>query len=101
MSIYDIPEGQQSEAEASFAQALARIGEAEGLRETYFLLDCEGDRAMAITFWDSHAAMTASRVAASLLRGEAARSVGGEVVSVGEFKVATQTSRAAAAVGSG
>ena len=87
LSIYDIPQDQRAEARASFESAIARIRETEGLTNAHFLLGCESDRAVTITFWETREAMAASRVAASRLRSEAAASVGGDVLSVEEFEV--------------
>jgi heme-degrading monooxygenase HmoA len=87
VSIYDIPQDRRAEARANFESALARIRETEGLVNAQFLLGCESDRAVTITFWESHEAMAASRVVASRLRSEAAASVGGDVLSVEEFEV--------------
>jgi heme-degrading monooxygenase HmoA len=87
VSIYDIPEDQRANAQSNFASALARIRETEGLADAQFLLGCDSNRAVTITFWESHEAMAASRVVASRLRSEAAAAVGGDVVSVEEFEV--------------
>lgn len=89
VSHYEIHEEQRSGAQASFEQALDKISQTQGLHDAYFLLACEGDRAMVITLWDTRHAMTDSRVAASRLRTDAARAVDGEVVSVDEFEVVT------------
>jgi heme-degrading monooxygenase HmoA len=87
LSIYEIPQDRRAEAQANFERAIARIRETEGLTNAQFLLGCESDRAVTITFWETHAAMAASRVVASRLRSEAAASVGGDVLSVEEFEV--------------
>jgi heme-degrading monooxygenase HmoA len=87
VSIYEIPQDRMREARANFQQAVARIRETEGLEKAYFLLGCESDRAITITFWESHAAMAASRIVASRLRSEAAASVDGDVLSVDEFEL--------------
>ena len=95
VSHYEIPEEQRSGAEASFEQAIEKIREVPGLKDAYFLLACEGDRAMVITLWETRHAMTDSRVAASRLRTEASRAVDGSVVSVDEYEVVTQAEGAA------
>jgi heme-degrading monooxygenase HmoA len=87
VSIYEIPQDRREEARANFNRAVARIRETEGLADAQFLLGCDSDRAVTITFWESHEAMAASRVTASRLRSEAAASVGGDVLSVEEFEV--------------
>jgi heme-degrading monooxygenase HmoA len=87
VGIYEIPEDRHGEARASFQEALARIREVGGLRDAYFLLGTDSGRAITITLWEDHAAMAASRVAASRIRGDASSSVGGQVVSVDEYEV--------------
>jgi len=88
-AVYEVPAGRLGEARAGFEDAIARIRESPGLKDAYLLLGTESDRVVTITFWEDHAAMTASRVSASHLRSEAAAAVGGHVVSVEEFEVAT------------
>ena len=90
VSMYDVPQDRKAEARANFEGAVERIREVEGLADAQFLLGCDSDRAMTITFWESHEAMAASRVVASRLRSEAAASVGGDVVSVEEFEVVSE-----------
>lgn len=88
ISVYDIDAGRASEAAAQFREAFARLRELEGLEAAYYLRACEGTRGVSITLWESQAAMSASRVAASRLRSEAAASIDGEIVSVEEYEVA-------------
>lgn len=87
VGIYEIPADRLEEARAGFREAIARIGESPGLKDAFFLLGTESDRAITITLWEDHEAMAASRVAASRLRSDAAASVDGAVVSVDEFEV--------------
>ena len=87
VSIYEVPQDRRGEAEASFASALTRIREVDGLQKAQFFLGCDSERAVTITFWESQGAMAASRVAASRLRSDAASSVDGDVLSVEEFQV--------------
>lgn len=87
VSTYDVPDGEEQAAKRSFGAAIDQIRQLPGFKDAVFLLACDGNRAMAITFWESNNAMNASRVAASRIRGEAARAVGGEVVSADEFEV--------------
>jgi heme-degrading monooxygenase HmoA len=88
VSVYDIPEGRADQAAKPFADALRRISGAGGLVEAYFLVSGESGRGVVVTIWDDHNAMAASRVAATGLRGAAIAAVGGQVVSVEEFRVA-------------
>lgn len=90
VSIYDIPQDRRGEAQVNFISAVARIRETEGLIDAHFLLGCDSDRAVTITFWESREAMAASSVKASRLRSDAASSVGGDVLSVEEFEVVPQ-----------
>ena len=84
---YDVPDGQGEAVKEAFGAALAQIRELPGFRDASLLLACDGGRAMTITFWDDRNAMTASRVAATRLRTEAARAVDGEVVTAIEYEV--------------
>ncbi|MFN2469836.1 MAG: antibiotic biosynthesis monooxygenase [Gaiellaceae bacterium] len=96
-STYDLPEDGRAEAVPAFRDAFAQIGECEGFRGGYFLVSCDGERAITFTLWESRAAMEASRVKASRLRSEAAREGDGGVVSVEEFEVAVDASVASSA----
>jgi heme-degrading monooxygenase HmoA len=87
LSMYQIPPERKGEAQANFEGAVGQIREVEGLEKAIFMLGCDSDRAVTITFWESHAAMSASRVMASRLRSDAASSVDGDVLSVEEFEV--------------
>jgi heme-degrading monooxygenase HmoA len=88
VSMYDIPEERISDARASFADALEAIAPLRGLSEAYFLVSRESARGVAVTLWEDHEAMSASRVTASRLRSAAIEAVGGEVTIVDEFEVA-------------
>jgi heme-degrading monooxygenase HmoA len=96
LSVYEIPQESHEEADARFREALAQIGESEGFVEAYFLRGSESDRAAALTIWESYEAMTASRVAASRIRSDAAKAAGGDVLSAEEFVVVEHTRSAAA-----
>lgn len=87
VSIYDIPQDRRGEAQVNFSSAVARIRETEGLVNAHFLLGCDSNRGITVTYWESRQAMAASRTKASGLRSDAASSVGGDVVSVEEFEV--------------
>ncbi len=87
VSIYDIPQDRRGEAQVNFSSAVAQIRETEGLVNAHFLLGCDSNRGITITYWESRQAMAASRTKASGLRSDAASSVGGDVVSVEEFEV--------------
>lgn len=88
VSVYDIPGDRVHEAARSFRTALEAIGRARGFEEAYFLVSREEGRGLALTLWHDHDAMSASRVTATRLRGEAVRAVEGDVVMVDEYEVA-------------
>jgi heme-degrading monooxygenase HmoA len=91
VSRYDIPGERIDEAVTKFADAVAQITELAGFREAYLLVSREDECATTLTFWDSAAAMEATRVTASRLRTEAAQAVGAAVTSSQEFEVAIHT----------
>ena len=68
-------------------RTLEQIGKTSGFQDAYFLVSCDGGKAIALTLWESRAAMDASAVPASRLRSEAARAVGGDVLAVEEYEV--------------
>ena len=84
---YDVPDGQREAVKEAFGAALAQIGKLPGFRDASLLIACDGGRAMTITYWDDANAMSASRVAATRLRTEAARVVDGDVVTAVEYEV--------------
>ncbi len=84
---YDVPEGESESVREAFRAALAQIAKLPGFRDASLLLACDGGSAMTITFWEDGNAMSASRVAATQLRTEAARAVDGEVVTAVEYEV--------------
>jgi heme-degrading monooxygenase HmoA len=87
LSSYELPQEKADEAARAFGDALAEVSECPGFVDGYYLVSCEGDRVMTFTLWDARDKMEASRVKASRLRSEAARTVEGGVVSTEEFRV--------------
>jgi heme-degrading monooxygenase HmoA len=85
---YEVPAERLGEARKAFEDAIARIRDSPGLTGAHLLIGTESPRVLTITFWEDHAAVTASRVSASRLRSEAAAAVGGYVVTVEEYEVA-------------
>jgi heme-degrading monooxygenase HmoA len=85
---YEVPVDRIGEARDAFESAIAHIRDSPGLAEALLLVGTESGRVLTITFWEDHAAVTASRVSASRLRSEAAAAVGGHVVTVEEYEVA-------------
>ena len=97
ISTYDLPEEHRSEGVRAFREALEAIAECPGFTDGYYLVSCDGERAMTLTLWDTRATMEASRVKASRVRSEAAGKTDGGVVSSEEFEVAVELSRPSAA----
>jgi heme-degrading monooxygenase HmoA len=93
LSTYRLPQERRADSIAAFRGAVDEISKLDGLAEAFFLVSDESDRAVTITVWDSHEAMTASRVRASRLRSDAAGAVGRSVESTEEFKVAVHAVR--------
>ena len=88
LSIYEIQEDRAEEAIKGFRDAIGTIASMRGLADAFFLVSRDADRGAALTLWENHEAMAASRVTASRLRGEVARAVDGNILSVEEFEVA-------------
>src|SRR5213592_2970279 len=92
VSVYEIPGEQMDEAVEKFTAAIEEISACDGFAEAFFLVSAGDERATAVTFWTSGAAMEASGVTASRLRSEAARSVDGTVVSTQQYEIAARVS---------
>jgi heme-degrading monooxygenase HmoA len=90
VSTYTIPEGRLDEATVAFSEAAERVRGLQGLTEVYVMIDRERSHALTVTVWESVAAMEASRIAATRVRSEAARTVEGDVESVREYEVTLQ-----------
>ncbi len=91
-----------SGTKALFDEEVARSGDIAsqvdampGSLGLLYMVDMDGEKALAITFWDSEASMKTSEAAASQVRGESTRS-GIRAVGVGRYMVAVNTSRLAA-----
>jgi heme-degrading monooxygenase HmoA len=93
ISTYEVPDEKRDDGIRAFGDALREIRDAEGFTGGYYLVSCDGERAMTFTLWESRDAMEASRVTASRLRSEAARESDGGVVSSEEFEVAVDLTR--------
>lgn len=79
---YDVEPDRTDEAIEAFRDAVDQLEGASGLLGGYVLADREDGVIMSMTLWESRTAMDRSEVKASGLRQEAAKSVGGSVVSV-------------------
>lgn len=93
LSTYELPDDATREAEEAFRDALRAIDECSGLADGMYLVSCDGGRAMTLTLWDSRAEMEASRVQATHVRIDAARTVAAAIVSTEEFEVSFALSR--------
>jgi heme-degrading monooxygenase HmoA len=90
VSTYDLPPERADAAAEAFGQAIGQIRSMAGLAAAYLLVNAENGRTLTITLWDSRAAMEASRVTASRLRSEAARTLDAAVLSTEEYEVAAR-----------
>jgi heme-degrading monooxygenase HmoA len=90
VSIYEVPTERVDAAAETFGQAIGQIREMTGLAAAYLLVNADNGRTLTMTLWDSRAAMEASRVTASRLRSEAARTVDSTVLSTEEYEVAAR-----------
>lgn len=88
LSIYEIRGDRIDEAVTGFRDAIGTIAQMSGLSEAFFLVNRDAERGVALTLWENHEAMAASRVTASRLRGEVAKAVEGNILSVEEFEIA-------------
>ena len=88
VTVYELPGDRIDEAAESFQTAFNEIAGLDGFREGFFLVCADDDRATAVTLWETRNAMEASRVTASRVRTDAARSVEGSVLSAQEYDVA-------------
>jgi len=92
VSTYELSPDKIEDGIRGFRKAMDRIRELDGLEEVFFLVDRENGQAVTITLWDGAATMTASRVAATRARSDAARAADGEVKSSCEYEVVIRES---------
>ncbi len=67
---------------------MPRLEQLDGYRGSYFLVDRENGKTLAVTFWESEEAMRASEEEANTLRSEAADALGTQMVGVERYEVA-------------
>jgi heme-degrading monooxygenase HmoA len=84
---YDVEPDRTGEAIEAFREAARELEGMSGLKGGYVLADWEDGVIMSLTFWENRTAMTESESKAAALRQQAAKSVGGEVVSVHNLDV--------------
>ena len=87
---YEIPVERIGEAEGTFQEAIDAIRTMAGVSGAYLLVSADSGRVLTMTLWENQAAMEASRVAASQIRGRAAGALEGSVVSAEEYEVAAR-----------
>jgi heme-degrading monooxygenase HmoA len=93
VSTYELSLDKLEDGIRGFREAIDRIRQLEGNQEVFLLVDRENGEAVTITLWDDAQAMTASRVAASRARSDAARTADGEVKSSCEYEVVIREGR--------
>jgi heme-degrading monooxygenase HmoA len=84
---YRIDPDRCDDAVESFSEAGARIGELDGFKGGYLLVDSENGDVMTLTFWESRAALDSSDVRASSLRRDAVNTVEGSIESVARYDI--------------
>ncbi len=87
VSTYELSADKLDDGIRGFRDATDRIRELDGNKEVILLVDRENGQAVTITFWEDAQTMTASRVAATRARSDAARAADGEVKSSCEYEV--------------
>jgi heme-degrading monooxygenase HmoA len=84
---YDVESHRTGEAIEAFREAVQQLEGLNGLKGGYVFADWEDGVIMSMTLWENRAAMDESESKAAAIRGEAAKSVDGTVVSVHRFDV--------------
>jgi heme-degrading monooxygenase HmoA len=92
---YQIPAERVGEVAQTFRPAFEQVGEIEGNKGGYLLIDRDNAMALTVTFWENQASMEASEVRASRLRSEAINAVDGQIQSVESCEVALDLSESA------
>jgi heme-degrading monooxygenase HmoA len=87
---YEVAPERMDEAVEAFREAVAQIETIDGLKGGNVLIDADDGVVMSMTFWESRTAMEKSEVEAAGVRQEAAKKVGGTVVSVHCLDVAVE-----------
>ena len=89
VAVYEIPGHRMDEAVEGFREAISQIAEKHP-EEVLLLVSRESNRALTMSLWERHDAMEGSRMMATRLRTEAAKSVGGSIQSVVEYEIAVR-----------
>ena len=70
------------------SEVIAKAESLSGFKGLYYLINRSSGQSVAITLWDSEAAMQQSEEAANQLRNDEAAATGGEILSVERYEVA-------------
>ena len=87
---YEVAADSISDAADAFGEAAKKIETLDGFEGGYVLVDYEDGRTMTVTLWSNQAALDQSESVARGLRNSAADAVGGSVLSVEKFDVASE-----------
>jgi len=87
---YEVAPERLDEATDAFRRVAGELEGVEGLLGGYVLTDAEDGIVMSMTLWENRTAMEQSEVQASGLRQQAAKQVGGSVVSVHQLDVVVE-----------
>lgn len=84
----------QLDADLAQAQTISRrVDTTPGSLGMYYLIDRQAGKALAITLWESEAALKASESRAAEIREESSRAAGTRIMGVGRYEVAVNTAR--------
>jgi heme-degrading monooxygenase HmoA len=87
---YEVDPDRTQEALDAFHDAVAQLEGTEGLEGGYVCVDYEDGAIMSMTLWQNRVAMDESERKAAGLRQDAAKRVGGRIVSVQSLDVAIE-----------
>lgn len=84
------PERAKEARQVIAEQVVPRARDIPGLRNAYWMADEAAGKVVAVIFFETEADLVASREAATRIREESVKSLGGAVQSVEEFEVIAQ-----------
>jgi heme-degrading monooxygenase HmoA len=97
VSRYQIPEGRLGEVFSAFREPVDQLGEMEGHKGGFLLIDRENSTALTLTFWETEAALKASEMATSRMRSDAINALDGDILTIDRCDVALDTTQPARA----
>lgn len=87
---YRVDPARCEEALKAFGKAAEDIGDLEGMKAAYVMIDQEDQgRILSLTVWENQAALEGSEVRATRLRQDALDTVEGEIESVERFRISS------------